>query len=168
MAVDSVGPAMEAFSDRSDYPLYVVTVATAEGENSGCLAGFVTQCSITPPRFLVCLSKLNHSFFVGEQATGIALHLLGDDQTELASLFAERTGDDYDKFEHCEWHRGVSAAPVLEHCAAWLEGSILDRFSVGDHEALLMSPVTGGAGHHTGLLTLSNAPPFRPGHPGAP
>jgi len=59
----------------------------------------------------VCLSKLNHSFYVAEHATGIAIHLLGDDQTELASLFAERTGDDYDKFEHCEWHRGTGGAP---------------------------------------------------------
>ncbi len=28
---------MEAFSERSDYALYVVTVATARGETSGCL-----------------------------------------------------------------------------------------------------------------------------------
>ncbi len=157
---------MDAFISRLDAPLYVVTVGTARGERSGCLAGFVTQCSLNPARFLVCLSKLNHTFFVGERSSGIAIHLLGEDQTELASLFAESTGDTVDKFEHCGWSEGASGAPILDDCAAWLEGNVLDRFSVGDHEAFLMSPTAGGSGRPHGLLMLKNSPPFRPGHPG--
>ncbi len=158
--------AMKAFTTRDDTPLYVVTVGgTATEEVSGCVAGFVTQCSIAPPRFIVCLSKLNHTFFVGERVEGIAIHLLGSDQPDLASLFAEFTGDTYDKFEHCGWHRGSTGAPVLDECAAWLEGTVLDRFGVGDHEAVLMSPTGGGPGGHDGLLTLRSAPTLHPGHP---
>ena len=44
---------LATFFDRVDYPLYVVTVRSPDGEMSGCLAGFVTQCSIDPPNFLV-------------------------------------------------------------------------------------------------------------------
>ena len=168
MGSGTVAEAMDASTHRVDVPLYIVTVGAADQEKSGCLAGFVTQCSIRPPRFLVCLSKLNHTFFVGERATGIALHLLGDDQPDLARLFADRTGDTYDKFEHCDWHRGTTGAPVLAQCAAWLEGTVLDRHSVGDHEALVMAPTGGGAGRHGGLLTLRNAPAFHPGHPEEP
>src|SRR5450755_4607140 len=89
----SIREAVTSFTDRVDDPLMVVTVAGDWGDLSGCLAGFVTQCRIRPPRFLVCISKLHHTYFVAEQAKAIALHLLGEDQTELASLFGERSGD---------------------------------------------------------------------------
>jgi flavin reductase (DIM6/NTAB) family NADH-FMN oxidoreductase RutF len=170
MEAGSIPAAVDAFTERNDPPLFIVTTADADGERSGCLAGFVTQCSIGPPRFLVCLSKLNHTYFTSERAKSVAVHLLGQDQVALASLFAEYTGDTYDKFAHCEWEPHADGVPVLEHCAAWLSGPILDRFSVGDHEALLMSPVEGGAGDNSnGLLTLRDIPgDLHPGHPAAP
>jgi len=137
---------MDAFTDRMDYPLFVVTVAAAEGALSGCLAGFVTQCSIQPPRFLVCISKVNHTYAVAEVASGVGLHLLGQDQTGLASLFGEQTGDAVDKFEHCAWHRGTTGVPLLDECAAWLEGSIIGRLGVGDHEAFVIRVIATGQG----------------------
>jgi flavin reductase (DIM6/NTAB) family NADH-FMN oxidoreductase RutF len=164
----SIGDAVNSFTDRVDYPLMVVTVADHLGDLSGCLAGFVTQCSIRPPRFLVCISKLNHTYFVAEQAKAIALHLLGEDQTELASLFGEWSGDAICKFDQVGWHRGSLGAPVLEGCAAWLEGLVLDRFSVGDHEAFLMRPASGGSGTYDEILTLKSAPDFDAGHPAVP
>jgi flavin reductase (DIM6/NTAB) family NADH-FMN oxidoreductase RutF len=164
----SVENAVRSFADRVDHPLMVVTVADDRGDLSGCLAGFVTQCSIRPPRYVVCISKLNHTYFVAEQAKAIALHLLGEDQTELASLFGERSGDAICKFDQVGWHRGSMGAPVLDDCAAWLEGGVLDRLSVGDHEAFLMRPASGGSGTYDGILTLKGAPDFDPGHPAVP
>ncbi len=164
---DAVHAAMGAFTSTVDYPLYIVTVGAPGGEKSGCLAGFVTQCSIVPPRFLVCISKLNHTFTVGEDSPGLALHLLGRGQTGLASVFAEETGDRVDKFEQCRWHPGHSGAPILDECAVWLDGSVLERRSVGDHEAFLVRPIDGGRGDHDGLLTYREAPDFTPGHPSA-
>ncbi len=156
---------LEAFSSRTDYPLMVATVSSETGEKSGCIVGFVTQCSILPPRFLVCISKLNHTFAVAERSAGMALHLLGRDQDETASLFAEQTGDAVDKFAHCRWREGTSGAPVLESCAAWVEGRVLKRFTVGDHEAFLLSPTAGGAGTEDGLFTYKSSPQLEPGHP---
>ncbi len=37
-------PAFESLVGSMDYPMFVVTV-NAGGERSGCLVGFVTQCS---------------------------------------------------------------------------------------------------------------------------
>jgi flavin reductase (DIM6/NTAB) family NADH-FMN oxidoreductase RutF len=167
---ESVARAMEAFTSLADYPLMVVTVGTADGARSGCVAGFVTQCSIRPPRFLVCISKLNHTFFLAERSDSMALHLLGAGQTELGRLFAEKTGDTYDKFAHCSWHPGTTGAPVLDECAAWVEGVSLGHSGVGDHEAFLFRPMAGGRGSvpaDDGLLTLASAPDFQPGHPEA-
>ena len=164
-SAEAVDAAMDAYTGRTDYPLVVVTLAAANGDLSGCLAGFTTQCSMQPPRLLVCISKLNHTFVVAEAARGMAVHLLGAEQVELASLFGEQTGDTIDKFEHCRWHTASSGAPILDECAAWLEGSIIDRLGVGDHEAFVITVVGGGQGTNEGLLTLKNSPHLSPGHP---
>jgi flavin reductase (DIM6/NTAB) family NADH-FMN oxidoreductase RutF len=161
----AIAAGMAAFTDRVDYPLLVLTVGTPGHELSGCLVGFVTQCSIVPPRLLVCVSKVNHTFFASERSDGLALHLLGEGQTAMASLFGEESGDTVSKFDHCAWSRGAIGAPLLDDCAAWLECRVLDRFDTGDHRALLVRPVSGGPGNQPGVLTYRNAPHFHPGHP---
>jgi flavin reductase (DIM6/NTAB) family NADH-FMN oxidoreductase RutF len=162
---EAVGPLTEV----ADYPLYVVTVADREGDRSGCLAGFVTQSSIRPPRYLVCVSKVNHTYSVAERAAAMALHLLGQDQVDVATWFGEETGDVVDKFARSAWHPGPDGVPVLDRCAAWAAGTILRHTSAGDHEAFLLAPTTGGRGTESGLLTyrllLRRAPQLRPGHP---
>jgi flavin reductase (DIM6/NTAB) family NADH-FMN oxidoreductase RutF len=156
---------LEPFFERVDYPYYVVTVRTPDDEMSGCLAGFVTQCSIRPPQFLVCISKENHTFRVATHATGMALHLLGSEQADLAALFGEETGDFIDKFARCDWRLGTTGAPLLVDSSVSLEGDLLGHFSVGDHEAFVLRGLRSVAGTHRGLLTRRSAPALSPGHP---
>jgi flavin reductase (DIM6/NTAB) family NADH-FMN oxidoreductase RutF len=157
--------ALEAFFERIDFPYYVVTVRTTDGEMSGCLAGFVTQCSIDPPNFLVCIAKVNHTFGVAERSDAMGLHLLGNEQHDLARIFGEETGDLVDKFAECDWRLGPTGAPLLVDCAVSMEGHILGHFSAGDHEAYLVRAESAVSGGHDGLLTYRGAPSFRPGHP---
>jgi flavin reductase (DIM6/NTAB) family NADH-FMN oxidoreductase RutF len=156
---------LDPFFDLIDYAYFVVTVRSPETEMSGCLAGFVTQCSIDPPNFLVCLSKVNHTLAVAERSTGMGLHLLGREQVEMARLFGEQTGDVVDKFAAIDWRLGSTGAPLLVEAAVSMEGQILGHFSAGDHEAFLLRGVRAVAGDHTGLLTFRGAPPLHPGHP---
>jgi flavin reductase (DIM6/NTAB) family NADH-FMN oxidoreductase RutF len=149
---------------RTDYPLYVVA-ASDGAEQSGCLAGFVTQCSIQPARFLVCLSLENHTFRVALEAGALSLHLLGSGQHDVASLFAELTGDTVDKFARCAWHAGATGAPVLDQCAAYLEGTVVDRVEVGDHVAFVVAPVAGAEGPAPGLFTWRDGSDLTPAHP---
>ncbi len=69
-----------------DYPLYVITTAV-QGEPTGCLIGFATQCSIHPPRFLACISKKNHTFQLARRATVFAVHVVDEDNKALAEAF---------------------------------------------------------------------------------
>src|SRR3954469_9365366 len=96
-AMSEVTDAFDALVSGLEYPMYVVTAAV-DGERSGCLAGFVTQCSIDPPTMLVCISKANHTHAVAQAATTLVVHFLGAEDEALARLFGERTGDDIDKF----------------------------------------------------------------------
>jgi flavin reductase (DIM6/NTAB) family NADH-FMN oxidoreductase RutF len=160
-AADDLAP----FLDLIDYSYFVVTVRAPDAEMSGCLAGFVTQCSIDPPNFLVCISKVNHTLGIAERASGMGLHLLGEDQVDVARLFGEETGDLVDKFASVDWRLGSTGAPLLVEAAVSMEGQILGHFSVGDHEAFLMRAVRSVAGEHPGLLMFRNAPRLKPGHP---
>jgi flavin reductase (DIM6/NTAB) family NADH-FMN oxidoreductase RutF len=153
------------FFDLIDYPFYVVTVRSPEADMSGCLAGFVTQCSINPPNFLVCIAKVNHTLGVAERSTGMGLHLLGEDQVDLARLFGEQTGDLVDKFASVDWRLGFTGAPLLVDAAVSMEGQVLGHFSVGDHEAFLMRAARAVEGGPPGLLTFRAAPQLHPGHP---
>jgi flavin reductase (DIM6/NTAB) family NADH-FMN oxidoreductase RutF len=155
--------ALDRLTERLDPPMLVVT-AEADGERAGCLVSFATQCSIDPPRFLVCLSRRNHTFRVASRADALVVHALGPDDRALAALFGEQTGDAVDKFARCRWRPGPGA-PVLEACRQWFAGRVLDRFEVGDHVAFLLEPFAAAAGPVTGRLGFRNVRGLRPGHP---
>ncbi|MGH3559653.1 MAG: flavin reductase, partial [Mycobacterium sp.] len=65
-----------------DYTMLVVTTQ-ADGHASGCLVGFATQTSLRPPRFLVALSRRNHTFGVASRSQHLAVHLLSRSHIEL-------------------------------------------------------------------------------------
>jgi flavin reductase (DIM6/NTAB) family NADH-FMN oxidoreductase RutF len=58
-----------------DYPMFVVTTRAGD-QLGGCLVGFTSQVSIRASRFLVGLSKRNHTYRVARRATHLAVHLL--------------------------------------------------------------------------------------------
>lgn len=154
---------LAAFVDGLDYPVYVVTTASAE-ERSGCLVGFTTQVSIDPPRMLVCISDKNHTHRVVAESTAVAVHVLSPEQTDLASLFGEVTGDDRDKFAECRWRPGPGGVPLLDGCPRHLVGRILDRVPFGDHTGLLLEPVQVAVSDGPVALTLQDAQDLDPGH----
>jgi flavin reductase (DIM6/NTAB) family NADH-FMN oxidoreductase RutF len=127
-----------------DGPVLIVTTRAGDGDDartSGCLVGFAAQCSIHPPRHLVCLSKANHTFGVAAEATFLVVHAVPRAALDVARLFAEETGDEIDKFERCAWHVGPGGVPVLDDCPAWYAGRVLERVDLGDHVGHLLEPV---------------------------
>jgi flavin reductase (DIM6/NTAB) family NADH-FMN oxidoreductase RutF len=146
-----------------DYPMFIVT-ATNGRERAGCLVGFTTQCSIDPPRFLVCLSDKNRTFRVARDADVVVVHLVPAEADPLARLFGSETGDDTDKFARCAWHEGPGGTPVLDDCANWFAGRILERVPVGDHCALLLEPFAAHSDEREDAFTFHRAKRLEPGH----
>jgi len=155
--------AFEELVDRLDYPMLIVTAA-AGGERSGCLVGFGTQCSLDPPRFLVCISRANHTFSVAARGDHLAVHVLDRADHELSVLFGEQTGDRVDKFAACSW-RSVHGVPVLTDTRAWFVARVLERVPLGDHVGHLLEPVDGQAPERIDLLTFQQVRDMEPGHP---
>ena len=146
-----------------DYPMVVVTTA-AGSELAGCLVGFATQCSIDPPRFLVCISKQNRTYRVARGAELLAVHFLPADATDLAELFGGETGDRVDKFARCEWRPGPGGVPLLERCRNRFVGSIDTSVDLGDHVAFVLAPVMAEKGHGGGQFPFHRAKRIEAGH----
>ena len=157
---------MSAFDDlvsRLDYPMFVVT--TYDGQTrAGCLVGFATQCSIDPARFLVCLSDKNHTHRVAAGAQTGAVHVLREEQHDVAELFGSLTGDEVDKLARCAWHEGPYGLPLLADCAGWFAGRVLERHPAGDHTAHLVEVTDAGGGGDAALLAFDDVRDLEPGH----
>ncbi|MEU9080496.1 flavin reductase, partial [Kitasatospora sp. NPDC048538] len=102
----------DAFAALLDYPVYVVTAAGREP--AGCLVGFAGQCSIRPSRFVVWISRANHTHEAALRADALAVHLLPRDH-RLAEVFGGLSGMVSYLYQH---HPDVAAGFL---------GSILQR-----------------------------------------
>ena len=149
------------FVTRLDYPMFIATVP-----GDGCLVGFATQCSIDPPRFLACLSDKNRTYRLAREAEHMAVHVVPEDRPDLAELFGGETGDQVDKLSRCEWTPGPGGVPVLDGCARWFAGRIVDRLPLGDHVGFVLDPVGDGHGERDrqGALGFQDARDIEPGH----
>ena len=149
---------------RLDYPMFVLTARSgADGERSGCLIGFASQCSIQPPRFAAWVSNKNHTFGVARAASHLGVHALSSAQRDLAELFGGSTGDEIDKFSRCAWHDGPEGVPVLDDVAGWFVGRVIERLDTGDHLGFLLEPVAAEV-FDVPNLTFQDVKDLDPGH----
>lgn len=159
-----VAKAFNRIVARIDYPMFVATTIGPDGERAGCLVGFATQCSIDPPRFLVCISDKNRTYRVLRGASTMALHVVPEDADDIAELFGGETADDTDKFDRCEWHDGPERLPILERCPSWFAGRVVDRIDLGDHVGHVLEPFAGEAADAGPAYPFSRARRIEPGH----
>ena len=149
---------------RLDYPLYVVTAAAGE-ERDGCVVGFTTQCSIRPPRFLVCLSDKNRTYRIAQRADHLVVHVIPDERHDLAELFGGETADEKDKLGQVDWRPGPGGAPIVSGFDDWFAGRIVERIDwSGDHVGYVLEPVAAQAGDDGQELTFQEAKDIDPGH----
>ncbi len=160
-------PGVEPFEELVallNYPMFVVTTR-ADGVSAGCLVGFASQTSIHPPRFLVGLSRRNHTFRVATNATHLAVHVFDRKHLDVVELFGGETGDEINKYERCSWHSGPEQMPILDDAAAWFVGRIVDRVTLGDHVGHLLAPVAGKAPQELEeWVTFGDVHHLQPGH----
>lgn len=157
---------VEAFNEvmgALDFPMVVITASDGR-ERSGCLAGFHAQASIDPPRYMVWLSKKNHTYRVARGAEVLAVHFPSAGQHDLAELFGTTTGDEIDKFARCAWHAGPADATIVDAIARWFVGRITQTLDTGDHVGFLLEPLDGECGEWSGQLGFQAVSDLDAGH----
>ena len=114
-----------------------VTVATTV-DSSGVPAGFTansfTSVSLDPPMLLVCMGKNAISYDLFQSATGFAVNVLTESQTEISNVFAAKSED---KFTGVPWQPGPAGNPLFENVAAWFDCELDQLLDGGDHTILL-------------------------------
>jgi flavin reductase (DIM6/NTAB) family NADH-FMN oxidoreductase RutF len=158
---------MSSFDDLVTqlYPAMAIVTTAGADERAGCLIGFHTQCSIEPERYVVWLSKANHTYRVALHARALAVHFVDDADLELARLFGTTSGDEVDKFEQCEWEADRSGVPLLADCPNRFVArkvALLDEGS--DHVCLVLEPTQSWTTGTLQPLRLSTAKQLEPGH----
>jgi flavin reductase (DIM6/NTAB) family NADH-FMN oxidoreductase RutF len=156
---------MDTLTSELEYPMVIVTTV-AEGERSGCLVGFHTQCSIHPARWAVWISKANHTHLVALRASVLAVHFPSVDDCDLAELFGEATGDEVDKFSRCDWTVGPEGVPLLDRIPNRFVGTVVDTLDDGgDHRCFIVGLDDVRHEHPLRQLGFQSVRGFHPGHP---
>ncbi|MCI2398105.1 flavin reductase family protein [Aliiroseovarius subalbicans] len=110
----------------------LITVATEHGP-LGMTANSFASVSLNPPLVLWCPAKvsLRHDAFT--TAPHFAIHVLSEDQRNVAERFA-REGD---AFDICDWITGGHDVPLLHGCLARFECATERLIDAGDHSVML-------------------------------
>ena len=149
---------------RFDSPLVIVTTATAN-ERSGCVVGFHCQVSIDPERYLVGISRTNHTADLLADVDLLAVHRVTEEQHDLVVHFGGETGDEVDKFESIPWAEGEGGVPLLDDCPGRFLGRVVGRpESDGDHHLLILEPARVDTGNHRPSFRLGQADDIEAGH----
>ena len=114
----------------------VTVVATREegGIPRGFTANSFTSVSLDPPMVLICVGKAAESLDVFTGASGFAVNILAEDQTDTSGLFASKRSD---KFEVAKWKESETGNPLLEGTCAWFDCAREQVIDAGDHVIVL-------------------------------
>jgi flavin reductase (DIM6/NTAB) family NADH-FMN oxidoreductase RutF len=118
-----------------------VVVITAPGiRPAGFTATSFTSVSLDPPLVSFCLDRRASSWPAVAEASHVAVHVLAEDQEQLARTFATSGADRF--AEPTRWRSGPFGVPLLDDVQAVLVCRIADRVAAGDHAIVLAEPIT--------------------------
>ena len=104
-------------------------------------ASWVTQTSERPPCVAVAVKSNRYSHDIMLESETFALSVLRDDQVDVATHFADTSGEYYDKLLGVPYGLTPSGSPFLLDCLAYLDCRVIDRARAGDH-TLVVGEVT--------------------------
>lgn len=140
-----------------------VTVVTALDQSSaplGFTANSFASVSLDPPLVLVCLAKTSSNYNALIQASGFAVNILAEHQTDVSNTFARPVTD---RFADLDWRTGPQGSPILGGVSAWFDCTMHQCVDAGDHVILIGqvagfgSTATPGLGYARGAYVTPSA-----------
>jgi flavin reductase (DIM6/NTAB) family NADH-FMN oxidoreductase RutF len=140
---DETHAAIGAVLGRTPSGLFVVSAASAAGDETAMLASWVQQASFSPPMLTVALNRSRRLNDWLAETPRVALSLLGESQRGLLKHFAAGFAPGEPAFEGVPLVRGTTGLPMLAEALGYLEGEVENRLNCGDHTVHLVR-ITGG------------------------
>lgn len=136
---------MNAVLQACNHEVWLVTTVS-DGLRSGLTATTIHSVSIAPdlPRLMVGLAKQHLTTALLDARGAFALHLLAEDQAELAWRFGLESGRSHDKFAGLACTETPLGNPRLTDVATWLDCRVEARFDIGDR-LLFIGEIVDGA-----------------------
>jgi flavin reductase (DIM6/NTAB) family NADH-FMN oxidoreductase RutF len=121
----------------SCFPTGVTVVATpdARGVPVGLTVNSFTSVSLDPPLVLVCINRHANSHGPLLAAGGFTVSILSAAQADIAARFAAGPSDG--RFDAVAWRPAPSGNPLLAGCVAWLDCTVHEVVTAGDHTMVL-------------------------------
>lgn len=117
-----------------------VTVVTAlDGERPfGITVSALSSVSLDPPLVMVALDRRRFLTPIVRAAGRYAVNILSEDQQALSDCFADAPVEPgRDAFCGATWQAGKTGLPLIDGAIATLQCSVVQTFSVGDHDLFI-------------------------------
>ncbi|MFE7466531.1 flavin reductase family protein [Streptomyces sp. NPDC057499] len=119
-----------------------VAVITAAGDRPvGFTATSLSSVAADPPLISFGAGTGSSSWPVLAEAEHVGVHILGEDQRELAATFARSGADRFGP--STSWRSGPEGVPLLDGVLAWLVCRVVARVPAGDHRIVIAQAVAG-------------------------
>lgn len=135
-----VEPAMFKIS----YGLYIVG-SVMDGKLNAQTCNTVFQITNDPIRVAVGLNRKNLTNEYVKSSGVLSICILGQKNVDLVRLFGYKSGRDVDKLKDVPFTSGVTGAPIVNDCLAYIEGKVDpgSTIEVGTHTLFIVDVVGG-------------------------
>ena len=134
---------------------YGVYILSSENEGEYCVSTitWVSQASFQPPMISVCIKRNSASYEIVKKRGEFILHLLGDNQIELASTFFKPTIFENEKLNGQEFSL-ENNLPLLKDIPAYIQCKVVEILDNGDHPLFLAEVVDAKINNDSNPLEL--------------
>jgi flavin reductase (DIM6/NTAB) family NADH-FMN oxidoreductase RutF len=116
----------------------VYVLGTRRGRESNAMtASWVMQTSERPPCVAVAVRGDRYTHDIVLESETFALSVLRDDQVDVATHFADTSGEYHDKLQGIPYGLTPGGSPFLLDCLAYLDCKVIDRARAGDHTVVV-------------------------------
>ena len=134
------------------YGVYILS-SVNEGEYCVSTITWVSQASFEPPMISVCIKRNSASYEIVKKRGEFILHLLGDNQKELASTFFKPTIFENEKLNGQEFSL-ANNLPLLKDIPAYIQCKVIEILENGDHPLFLAEVVDAKINNNSDPLEL--------------
>ena len=116
----------------------VYVLGTRRGRQSNAMtASWVMQTSERPPCVAVAVRNDRYTHDIVLESETFALSVLRDDQVDVATHFADTSGEYHDKLQGVPYGLTPGGSPFLLDCLAYLDCKVIDRARAGAHTVVV-------------------------------
>lgn len=120
----------------ANFPSGITAVcALDDGEPVGLAASSFVSVSLSPPLVSVCIQQSSSTWPNLRRSRRIGVSVLSSEQQDVCRSLASKTGN---RFENVAYHTTCGGAVLIDDATAWLECSLHDVFTAGDHDVAFL------------------------------